>query len=139
MKNPRFDASYRRLFGSGLAIDESADPFFATFYRRFLARPDVARLFRHTDMTRQAGMLRKSLFHLVGFYVSNAPSSELERIARIHADLGINAEHYDDWLDCLVATVAEHDPQCDETVELAWRWALAPGITFMKLYGHFQP
>lgn len=139
MNNPWFDGSYRRLFGNHIAVGESADDFFAAFYRRFLADPDIAELFSDTDMHRQATMLRKSFFHLAGFYVTSVPSGELERVARLHHRIGIRAEHYDQWLDCLVATVSEFDPDCDQTTELAWRWALAPGITFMKLYGHFGP
>jgi hemoglobin-like flavoprotein len=139
VQNPLFDASYERLFGGEIAADEGADPFFAAFYRRFLADPETADLFRSTDMQRQVTMLRKSFFHLAGFYVTHAPSGELERIAHLHFRLGISAEHYDRWLDCLVATVAQFDPECDLATELAWRWALTPGITFMKLYEYFQP
>lgn len=90
-------------------------------------------------MAHQTVMLRKSFFHLAGFYVTNVPSSELDRIARVHARLGISAAHYDRWLDCLMATVAQFDPESDTATELAWRWALTPGITFMKLYGYFRP
>lgn len=135
--NPLFDASYKRLFGDDIAANDATE-FFAAFYRRFLADPEIADMFRETDMARQAVMLRKSFFHLAGFYVTNAPSGELERVARIHARLGIGATHYDVWLDCLVATVAEFDRHCDHATELAWRWALTPGITFMKLYAHFH-
>lgn len=138
MKNPLFDASYERLFGGGIGTDESADPFFAAFYRRFLEDPGIRELFRSTDMQRQVTMLRKSFFHLAGFYVTNAPSGELERMADVHSRLGIGTEHYDLWLDCLVSTVAEFDPESDATVELAWRLALTPGITYMKLYEHFR-
>lgn len=138
MKNPLFDSSYRRLFGEEIATDEGADPFFAAFYRRFLEDPDVAEAFADTDMRRQVVMLRKSFFHLAGFYITNMPSSELERMARIHWRLGIGAIHYDRWLDCLVDTVAEFDPDCDTATELAWRLALTPGITYMKLYEHFR-
>ncbi|MDZ7669009.1 MAG: globin domain-containing protein [Gammaproteobacteria bacterium] len=137
MNNPLFDASYRRLFGGDVAAGQS-DPFFAAFYRRFLADPDIAAMFRDTDMDRQVVMLRKSFFHLAGFYVTNAPSGELERVAQIHTRLGITSAHYDQWLDCLVATVAEFDPDCDHATELAWRWALTPGVTFMKLYDYFR-
>lgn len=137
-QNPLFDASYERLFGGDIATDESADPFFAAFYRRFLADPAIAELFRDTDMTRQTTMLRKSFFHLAGFYVTNAPTGELERVAHVHLKLGISAEHYDSWLDSLVATVVEFDPLCDLATELAWRWALTPGVTFMKLYDYFR-
>lgn len=138
MHNPLFDASYERLFGGSIAVDESADPFFAAFYGRFLADPEIGELFRSTDMRRQVTMLRKSFFHLAGFYVTNAPSSELERMAQLHYRLGISADHYDRWLNCLVGTVAEFDPHCDQATELAWRLALTPGITFMKLYEHFR-
>lgn len=138
MENPLFDASYERLFGGAIAADETADAFFAAFYRRFLADPDTARLFQSTDMSRQIAMLRKSFFHLAGFYVTNTPSGELARVADLHSRLGISAEDYDRWLDCLIDTVAQHDPHCDHATELAWRWALTPGITFMKLYGYFR-
>ena len=138
MDNRLFDESYARLFGQAIAADESADPFFAAFYRRFLADPDTRDLFRSTDMHRQVIMLRKSFFHLAGFYVTHAPSGELERMAHMHYRLGISADHYDRWLDCLVATVAECDPGCDQATELAWRLALTPGITFMKLYEYFR-
>jgi truncated hemoglobin YjbI len=138
MDNVRFEASYARLFGAAVGADESADPFFEAFYRRFLDDPGVAELFRDTDMRRQAAMLRKSFFHLAGFYVTSSPSGELERMARVHYRLGIGVELYDAWLDSLVATVAEFDPEFDEATELAWRLALAPGVTYMKLYEHFR-
>jgi truncated hemoglobin YjbI len=138
MDNPRFDASYSRLFGDSIATDDAADAFFAAFYRRFLDSPDIAELFSGTDMRRQTVMLRKSFFHLAGFYVTSSPSGELARMARVHHRLGISADLYDQWLTCLIDTVAEFDPQCDEATRLAWRLALTPGITFMKLYEYFQ-
>lgn len=138
MDNARFEASYARLFGESVGADASADPFFEAFYRRFLDDPEIAELFRDTDMRRQAAMLRKSFFHLAGFYVTTSPSGELERMARVHHRLGIGSELYDAWLESLVATAAEFDPEWEELTELAWRLALAPGITYMKLYEHFQ-
>jgi truncated hemoglobin YjbI len=138
MDNARFEASYARLFGESVGADESADAFFEAFYQRFLSDDGIAELFRGTDMRRQAAMLRKSFFHLAGFYVTSSPSGELERMARVHYRLGIGAELYDVWLDSLIATVAEFDPECDEATELAWRLALMPGVTYMKLYDHFQ-
>ncbi len=138
MTNPLFDASYRRLFGDEIAVDAGADEFFVAFYRRFLSHAEIKALFEQTDMARQVVMLRKSFFHLAGFYITNEPSGELQRMARVHDNLGIGAEHYDLWLDCLVATVAEFDSEGDLATELAWRWALTPGITYMKLYEHFR-
>jgi hemoglobin-like flavoprotein len=131
--NPLFDASYDRVFGSGVGLSEAATPFFESFYRQFLKEQPIADAFSQTDMTRQVAMLRKSFFHLVAFYVSHEPSAELARIAVIHHKLGIASDFYDLWLDALVSAVAEFDPECDQATELAWRWALTPGITYMRL------
>lgn len=131
--NPLFDASYDRVFGSGVGLSEETNPFFESFYRHFLKDQPIADAFSQTDMNRQVSMLRKSFFHLVAFYVSHEPSAELERIAVVHNRLGIASDYYDLWLDALVSAVAEFDPAFDQPTELAWRWALTPGITYMRL------
>jgi len=127
-----------RATSSDVTIDESSDGFFETFYRHFLQAPDIHELFRETDMKRQVVMLRKSFFQLAAFYVTSSPSAELERIGFIHHRLGVTSDHFDRWLDALVATVAEEDPLSDEATELAWRWAMAPGITYLKLFNYYQ-
>ncbi|MEM8767059.1 MAG: globin [Pseudomonadota bacterium] len=134
-RNPLFDDSYCRLFGQGVGLDERTTPFFERFYRYFLEDPEIANAFRGTDMDRQVSMLRKSFFHLVAFYVSHEPSAELERIGRIHGSLGIRGDFYDRWLDALMAAVREFDAECDQETELAWRWAMTPGLTYMRLLG----
>ena len=134
LPNPRFEASYERLLGQDVAVRGSAaDTFFERFYSRFLSSPDVAQLFADTDMRRQIQMLKRSLFQLVGFYVSGQPSAELQRIADLHVRLNVPAAMFDDWLAALVDTVEELDPEADEVTRLAWCWALAPGITYMQL------
>ncbi len=131
--NPHFDASYARIFGDDVTISESSEPFFEAFYAHFLSDAEINDFFRETDMQRQISMLRRSFFQLVGFYVSCEPSAELERIALVHNRLGVDPSHYDRWLDAIVETVREQDPQCGEITELAWRLALTPGITYLKL------
>ena len=131
--NPLFDESYGRVFGSKVRLSEATTPFFESFYRHFLEDQAIADAFSQTDMNRQVSMLRKSFFHLVAFYVSHEPSAELARIAIIHHKLGIASDYYDLWLDALVSAVAEFDPDFDQATELAWRWALTPGITYMRL------
>ena len=132
-ENTLFDASYARVFGDRVGINETSNPFFEAFYRHFLADPAIAESFSRTNMDRQIVMLRKSFFHLAAFYVSHEPSAELERIGNIHHQLGIEPEFYDLWLDALVSAVREFDPECDFTTELAWRWAMSPGLTYMRL------
>ena len=133
LPNPRFEDSYARLFGPGVSIDESADPFFAEFYERFLVAPGVAERFATTDMTRQIAMMKRSLFHLVSYYVTNSPSSELERLAELHKNLHVSAEMFDDWLEALISTVEVFDRKADEATLLAWCWALSPGMTYMRM------
>ncbi len=137
-ENRLFDQSYHRLFGDGVGLHEAADGFFRRFYYHFLQSAEISRFFRNTDMSRQISMLRKSFFQIAAFYITNAPSAELERLAFIHHRLGIADAHYDRWLDALVETVKEQDSDCDLATELAWRWALAPGLTYMKLFAHLS-
>ena len=137
-ENTLFNQSYRRLFGDGVGLHKAADGFFQRFYYHFLQDAEISGFFRNTDMSRQISMLRKSFFHIAAFYVTSAPSAELERIALIHHKLGIAQKHYDRWLDALVETVKEQDEECDLATELAWRWALAPGLTYMKLFAHLS-
>ena len=78
-------------------------------------------------------MLKKSLFQLVTYYVVGEPNAELERLAHVHDRLGIDASAFDTWMLALVETAAEFDDQWDEATRLAWCWALAPGIAYMRL------
>ncbi len=135
-ENTLFEQSYTRLFGDDVGLHEAADTFFERFYYHFLQDPEVNEVFRNTDMPRQVSMLRKSFFQLAAFYVTTVPSAELERLASIHHQLRISNAHYDRWLDALIKTVKEQDHVCDLATELAWRCALAPGLTYMKLFAH---
>lgn len=130
--NPHFEASYRRIFGTGVTLDERADGFFERFYARFMQNPRVAEAFRSTDMQRQVTMLRRSLFLLVGASLFDNVSPELERLAHLHRRIGIDPDLFAEWEDAIVQTAAEVDPEWNETTELAWRLALSPGVTLFK-------
>ena len=131
-----FEESYTRVFGSNIRITPQGESFFRRFYERFFAAsPRVPMLFSQTDMDRQIPMLKKSLHHVVALYVTDTITDYLREIAERHRVLGIDAELYDLWLDCLMDTVREFDTQCDMSTELAWRLALTPTITYMKLSG----
>jgi hemoglobin-like flavoprotein len=133
LPNPRFEASYERLFGGEVAMGGKGAAFFESFYQRFLTDPEIARLFERADMKRQREMLRRSLFTLVSFYVLDEVSPELKRIAEVHHRLGLKPGMFDWWMQCLLDTVGEFDPQCDEATLLAWGWAMAPGITYIRI------
>ena len=111
----------------------SADALFKRFYQHFLENPAVAEMFESTDMERQVQMLKRSLFHVVAFYVTGSPGPELKRVAEMHRHLALRPEMFDGWLKALIATVKELDVAADEKTLLAWCWALTPGLTYMRL------
>lgn len=112
-----------------------ADPrFLQRFYERFVAAsPRVRELFRHTDFDRQIAVLRASLYTMMHASGNSIlASSQVDIMGGRHARLGVTPDLYDLWLECLLATVAESDPEYSPAVERAWRDGLGPGIARMK-------
>ncbi len=132
LTNPRFEASYERIFGADVAMGQQSEAFFTAFYQRFLLNPEVTARFAGVDMRRQVEMMRRSLLQLASFYVLGEPSSAMNRLAEVHQRLGLVSRLFDLWLQALLDTVQEFDDQCDEMTLLAWAWAMAPGITFIR-------
>ena len=136
-----FDRSFERCRAADGAADGDVndtalnEPFFERFYNRFLASDQrIADAFANTDMARQRKMLEKSFYRLLIFYATNSSDDYMEQIAERHNrhNLNIAPELYDIWLEKLIETVAEYDPEFDQSVELAWRLTLSTGITYMK-------
>jgi len=97
--------------------------------------PKVREKFAHTNFVRQKRALNASL-HLI-LLVAQDPDKDAARylgeVAERHSSrqLAIGAEFYDLWLDSLLATVREFDPQFGPAVEQAWEDAMAIGIRFL--------
>lgn len=126
-----FDASYKRVLETGT----DGTDFFETFYWHFLRSSDlISEQFLNTDMEKQRRMLKKSFYSLISFYASGAADNVLEKIAYMHSarELDIKPALYDLWMDSLVVTVQDYDPEFNDNVELAWRLVMSLGITYMK-------
>lgn len=126
-----FQQSLARVIGDGAYNPD----FIGRFYEIFTAKSErIADLFKHTDMAAQHAMLHDSLSFLADYALSGRPGPQLENIARVHSRSrrDIPPELYDTWLESLLEAVGEFDPEFDDEVELAWRLALTPGITYMK-------
>lgn len=135
LNDTTFPESYERIFGDQIRILDAGNEFYDYFYYRFLAsHPAVAEAFKNTDMERQKQMLRKSLLYSINFITNKNNFHSMERIAKSHSmeRYNIHPDLYDYWMDCIVDAVKKFDPKCDDDVELAWRLAFAPGITYMK-------
>jgi len=124
----RAKASYERC---------CAEPdFIPSFYRNFFAAcPDVKPLFAKTDFRRQHNLLRHALSLLLLF--PNKPEAEarslLRRVAERHGrkDLAIDPSFYAPFVDTLVTTVKQHDPEFSPEIEAAWRNTVAKGVDYM--------
>ncbi len=127
-----FERSFARIKEDG-----RAERFPDEFYRRFFAAdPLVGEKFGATDMSHQKQMLRESLAEMAEFALTRQSNPYIVTLARIHGARGrdIPVGLYDVWLDCLVDTVRAIDPEATDSVALAWRIVMGPGIEFMKFY-----
>jgi len=135
-----FKKSYRRLLGRDVSISEDGSRFFCLFYENFIAAsPEARKLFADTDFTKQVKMLQRSMFHMISFYETGSENVSLLKIAESHSKrkYDIKLSLYDEWLEALVKTIREMDPEYDVGVELAWRLVLSPGITLMKHHHNY--
>lgn len=127
-----FQTSFERVTNEALH-----DRFFERFYDRFIGSDAaVAAKFAGTDMERQRAMLRESLTELMDFCSTLQTNPYIVTLARIHGSRGrdISEQMFIQWLDSLLATVRELDPECNDNVCMAWRLVLLPGIEFMKYF-----
>ena len=113
-----------------------ANPVFLDrFYEVFLASsPKVQAMFEHTNFYRQKRALQASLHGMLLHARGNGSSSDpyLLEVAQRHSQghLSIGAELYDLWLDSLLKTVKECDPESTAEVLAAWEKAMGLGIQF---------
>jgi hemoglobin-like flavoprotein len=124
-----------KLFNDSIERCSLRLDFLRRFYTLFLASSDaVAKKFEHTDLRKQARLLKTSLYIMM--LASGEPERivHLERLAKLHsrAELDIKPELYDLWFDRLVQAVKEFDLMFDSETETAWLRVLQPGIEFMK-------
>ena len=114
----------------------AAEHFFEDFYRNFFVRyPEAKSLFAHTDFERQNKLLRHAFGLLLIF--PNQPDREptiLARVAERHSrrELGVNPSMYQPFIDALIDTVRDCDPQFTPAVESAWRRTVEKGVAYMQ-------
>ena len=123
------------LFNDSLERCSAKPGFLARFYSLFLASSDtVAKKFEHTDLRKQAKMLKSSLYIMMLASNESERALHLENLAKHHgrAGLAVAPPLYDLWLDQLLAAVEEFDPRFDAQTGAAWRRVLQPSIDFMK-------
>ena len=127
-RNVEFFASLSRCLAN--------DRFLTRFYESFLASsPEVTAKFRDTDFERQKRAMASSLYSIVmALEQAAAPMAYLESIAEQHSrrQLDIPSPMYDLWLECLIDSVREADPEFSPRLEANWRVAMRFAIERMR-------
>jgi len=130
------DPTTLEVFDRSLRRCDALPYFLDIFYTKFLdSSPEVAKKFVNTDFVRQKRALRASLHHLLlaAQDQEKGPDAYLAGVAERHGagQLEIGAELYDLWLDSLLATVKECDPEFSPEVEKAWEDVMMVGIQYL--------
>ncbi|SDT32249.1 globin [Pseudomonas oryzae] len=110
--------------------------FFDTFYQHFLSSsPAIREKFVKTDMTAQKHLLRAGILNLV-LYARGMSDTKLRALGQSHSREGfdIRPELYDLWLDSLLLSVKQHDPEANGEDLAAWREVLGKGINLIKSF-----
>lgn len=114
----------------------TATHFFEDFYRNFFTRCPPARpMFAHTDFERQHKLLRHAFGLLLNFPQQRAGEPTiLTRVAERHGrrDLGVDPALYQPFIEALIDTVRDCDPDFTHAVEDAWRRTVHRGVAYMQ-------
>ncbi len=124
-----------------ISYQRAVIPDYAGFFQRFYqiliaADHEVAKLFENTDVERQSKMLMQSMTYIISFAHTLEADENMEKLALLHGRdrLNISKDFYSIWLDSLIKTVSERDPEFNSQIETAWRVVMAPGIEYMKSF-----
>jgi hemoglobin-like flavoprotein len=132
------DQAILETFERSLGRCTSQSRFLDLFYTKFLASsPKVREKFEKTDFVRQKRALKASL-HLILLAASDEDGDAgkyLSDVAEKHnaKHLDIGAELYDLWLDSLLETVKDCDPDFSPEVAKAWEEVMMVGIHYLTV------
>lgn len=132
------DQAVLATFDGSLSRCTSQSRFLDLFYEKFLASsPKIREKFEDTDFVRQKRALKASL-HMILLAASDEgadPGKYLRDVAEKHSakQLNVGAELYDLWLDSLLETVEECDPEYTPEVHKAWEEVMMVGIHYLTV------
>ena len=106
--------------------------FLDRFYEIFIkSHPAIKPMFANTDFTQQKELLRHGLMSVMMF-AENDPMAKacLDRIRESHnrKHLAIDPGLYKHWVESLIKTVSEIDPDYSPTLETSWMEVIKPGV-----------
>lgn len=110
--------------------------FLDRFYELFMASSaEIREKFSQTDFEKQKKVLSDSMFLMLtaAGTTEGYAHVQLEKLAKRHSrgQLDIKPEWYALWLDTLMRTVSELDPEYSDDVDAAWRECFQDGIAVL--------
>lgn len=136
----KVDPEILATFEASLQRCTSDARFLQRFYQLFLqSSSDIAERFDGVDLSRQASVLKASLYYMLraasGF---TEGMQHLRDIASSHDRKGYDIQPgwYDLWLEALLTAVSLTDPHHDDTIRAAWTESLTPCIDAMRSAWH---
>jgi hemoglobin-like flavoprotein len=106
------------------------------FYERFVTSdPRIGPYFLNTDFKKQKNLLRDGVGRALSFAAGDAGSvSFVENLSMTHnrSHMNILPELYPFWLNALLQTLAETDPDWNKKLESEWRESLEKTIQRMS-------
>jgi hemoglobin-like flavoprotein len=110
--------------------------FAAKFYDNlFFLNPKISSYFMNTDFDHQRRALMNGLEFLIGFLDETDEHSrkQIIRLAKTHSadNLNIHPHHYYYWIDALVMTASELDPDWKDDFQYYWREVIHFPVSFM--------
>ena len=118
----------RMSYGRSLSNRKLIDRFYEIF---MASHPDIPKLFENTDFDKQKDLLSQSINMAILFPQKNKiATNAIDRISKTHSkeNMDINPEFYPYWLDSLITTLSESDPEFTTDLERQWRLILQETI-----------
>jgi len=111
--------------------------FISAFYARLMQSNDEIReKFEHVNMEAQTDNLARAIVMSFLFAGKNHQTAErtlnLVRESHNRHHLDIRPKLYDIWLNCLIETVREKDPQADEKLLQDWHDVMSASIDHIR-------
>ncbi|QDU82379.1 Flavohemoprotein [Polystyrenella longa] len=106
--------------------------FFDAFYDHFARKSsEIGPLFSNTDMQKQNELLSDAIVSLISFAKGDSAARQhIEEIRLSHDryQLNIKPKWYPFWIEALLDTIKESDPDCTPELLENWQTVIQPGI-----------
>ncbi len=111
---------------------QESQTFTEAFYSKLLAADERYRkLFADTEFKVQNNMLAMGLFQVYTYNMTKMVEHNLVKIGQAHGGMGLDANDFAVWKQCMMETVAQFDDQYDATVEEQWENVIDASIAII--------